>query len=118
MLRPICGDARSCWKGEWPRRILRWLEGGGRKGDASPFIDSDLPYEEWLAVIRCGQDLFPTSTAKVLKILAREHSDDGARFNAVMLLDEARQLEIADLEAVLTRETDPDAQQALLELRE
>ena len=89
-----------------------------RNGDVSPFIDSDLPYEEWLAVIRCGQDLFPTSTAKVLKILAREHSDDGARFNAVMLLDEAGQLEIADLETVLTRETDPDAQQALLELRE
>ena len=62
-------------------------------------------YEEWLAVIRCGQDRFPTSTAKVLKILAREHSDDGARFNAVMLLDEAGQLEIADLETVLTRET-------------
>jgi hypothetical protein len=36
----------------------------------------------------------------------------------VMLLDEAGQLEIADLETVLTRETDPDAQQALLELRE
>jgi hypothetical protein len=53
-----------------------------------------------------------------LKILAREHSDDGARFNAVRLLDEAGQLEIADLETVLTRETDPDAQQALLELRE
>jgi hypothetical protein len=46
-----------------------------RRGDASPFIDSDQPYEEWLAVIRCGQDLFPTSTAKVLKILAPEHSD-------------------------------------------
>ena len=60
-----------------------------RNGDASPFIDSDLPYEEWLAVIRCGQDLFPTSTAEVLRILAREHSDDGARFNAAMLLDEA-----------------------------
>ena len=42
-----------------------------RKGDASPFIDSDLPYEEWLAVIRCGQDFFPTSTAKVLKTGAR-----------------------------------------------
>jgi hypothetical protein len=89
-----------------------------QNGDASPFIDSDLPYEEWLAVIRCGQDLFPTSTAEVLKILARAHSDDGTRFNVVMLLDEAGQLEIADLEAVLSRETDPDAQQALLEVRE
>jgi hypothetical protein len=88
-----------------------------RNGDASPFIDSDLPYEEWLAVIACGQCLFPTSTAKVLKILAREHFDDGARFNAVMLLDEAGQLEIVDLEAVIRRETDPDALEALLGLR-
>jgi hypothetical protein len=83
-----------------------------------PSFDCDLPYEEWLAVIRCGQDLFQTSTAEVLKILGREHYDDGVRFNVVMLLDEAGQLEIADLEAVLSRETDPDAKRALLELRE
>jgi hypothetical protein len=89
-----------------------------RNGDASPFFDCDLPYEEWLAVIRCGQDLFQTSTAEVLKILGRKHYDDGVRFNVVMLLDEAGQLEIADLEAVLSRETDPDAKRALLELRE
>jgi hypothetical protein len=31
------------------------------------------------------QDLLPTLTGKVLKILARGHADDGARFNAVML---------------------------------
>jgi hypothetical protein len=62
------------------------------------------------------RDLFQTSTAEVLKILAREHSDDTVRFNAVMLLDEAGQLKLADLEAVLSREADPDAQLVLLEL--
>jgi hypothetical protein len=89
-----------------------------RNGDARPFTDCDLPYEEWLAVIRVGQDRFPLSTAKVLKIFAREHFDDGARFNAVMLLDEAGQLETGDLEAVIRRETDPEARQTLLELRD
>jgi hypothetical protein len=87
-----------------------------RNGDAIPFIDADLPYEEWLAVIACGQCLFATSTTKVLKILAREHFDDGVRFNVVMLLDESGQLEIVDLEAVLHRETDLDARETLLEL--
>lgn len=55
-----------------------------RNGDANPFSDSDLPYEEWLAVFACG----------------REDFDDGVRFNAVMLLEEAGQLEMDDLEAV------------------
>jgi hypothetical protein len=89
-----------------------------RNGDAVSFLDGDLPYEEWLAVFACGQSLFPTSTAKVLKVLAREHFDDGVRFNAVMLLDEADQLEMDDLEAVICRETDPDALEALHELRD
>ena len=88
-----------------------------RTGDAIPFINADLPYEEWLAVFACGQCLFPTSTTKVLKVLAREHFDDGTRFNVAVLLDEAGQLGIADLEAVLHRENDPDFREALLALR-
>jgi len=86
----------------------------------TPFPPRNLPrlHEEWIAVIACGQDLFPSSTATVLKFLAQKHFDDGVRFNAVMLLDEAGQLEPTDLEAVHRRETDPEAQQALFELRE
>jgi hypothetical protein len=89
-----------------------------RNGDAEPFSDSDLPYEEWLAVVDCGLSLFPESTARMLKALAREHFDDGVRFNAVMLLDDAGQLEAGDLEAVIRLEQDPDALEALLELRD
>ena len=89
-----------------------------RNGDAPSFLNSDLPYEEWLAVMYCGQSLFPASTAKVLKVVARNHLDDGVRFYAVMLLDEVGQLETAYLNAVLRRETDPDAVEALLELRD
>jgi hypothetical protein len=88
-----------------------------RNGIADPFLDTDIPYEEWLAVVACGQSLFPISTAAVLKRLAREHFDDGVRFNVVMLLDEAGELGMEDLEAVIGRENDPDALEALIELR-
>jgi hypothetical protein len=89
-----------------------------RNGDGRPFIDTDIPYEEWLAVISCGQSLFPTPATKVLKFLARNHFEDGVRFNAVMLLYEAGQLEPAVLEAVLCREADADAIAALHQLRD
>jgi hypothetical protein len=88
-----------------------------RNGIADPFLDTDIPYEEWLAVVACGQSLFPIWTAAVLKRLAREHFDDGVRFNVVMLLDEAGELGMEDLEAVIGRENDPDALEALIELR-
>jgi hypothetical protein len=56
-----------------------------RNGDAAPFIDADIPYEEWLAVIAVGRSLFPESSARVLKSLAREHYDDAARYNAMSM---------------------------------
>ncbi len=40
-----------------------------RNGNADPFIDADIPYEEWLAVIAVGRSLFPESSARVLKSL-------------------------------------------------
>jgi hypothetical protein len=89
-----------------------------RNGDAAPFIDADIPYEEWLAVIAVGRSLFPESSARVLKSLAREHYDDAARYNAVVLLDEAGALETADVDAVIDRECDPEILEFLYELRE
>jgi hypothetical protein len=89
-----------------------------RNGNAVPFMDSDIPYEEWLAVIAVGQSLFPDSSAQVLKALAREHYDDGVRFNAILLLDEGDALETADVDAVIAREHDHDTLEALRELRE
>jgi hypothetical protein len=89
-----------------------------RNGNADPFLDSDIPYEEWLAVIAVGQFLFPDSSNKVLKALAREHYEDGGRFNAVLLLDEAGALEVSDVNAVIAREYDPEILELLRELRE
>jgi hypothetical protein len=89
-----------------------------RNGNADPFMDTDIPYEEWLVVIAVGQSLFPESSARVLKFLAREHYDDAARYNAIVLLDEAGALEIADVNAVIARECDPETLEFLYELRE
>ena len=89
-----------------------------RNGHADPFTDVDLPYEEWLAVFCCGQSRWPTTTAKVLKALAREHTDDGVRFNVAVLLAEAGDLSASDLDAVLHQETDPDSREILLAMRD
>lgn len=87
-----------------------------RRGDAEAFDDCDLPYEEWLAVITCGLELFPTSMVRVLKVMARQHIGEGLRFTAVMLLDEAGQLDRRDVEGAIVVETDPDAMETLLEM--
>ena len=88
-----------------------------RNGDAAPFLDNDLPYEEWLAILSCGQSLFPESTGSILRVLAREHFDDGVRFNSVQLLDDADQLEAADIDALLKTERDPETAALLREMR-
>lgn len=89
-----------------------------RNGNAAPFLDSDLPYEEWLAVIAVGQSLFSSASNQVLKVLAREHYDDGVRFNAVALLDEACSLDTSDVDAVIDCESDQEILEILYELRQ
>jgi hypothetical protein len=64
-----------------------------------------LPFEEWLAVLLSGQSIFPDHAASILKVLARDHFDDGIRYNAVALLDDAGQLDRADIEGLLGRKT-------------
>ncbi len=44
----------------------------------------------------------------MLKGLAQDHVDDGVRFNAVQLLDEAGQLTQADVEQLMSAERDED----------
>jgi hypothetical protein len=87
-----------------------------REGDAEVFLDSDLPYEEWLAVVACGQSRFPETTIKALRTIAEKHFDDGVRFNAIVLLDEAGQLSRADLERLQSHERDPENLEFLLSL--
>jgi hypothetical protein len=88
-----------------------------RNGDAAPFLDNVLPYEEWLATLHSGLSLFPEPTWSVLRVLAREHFDDGVRFNSVQLLDDADQLEPADIDALLKTERDPENVALLREMR-
>jgi len=76
-----------------------------RNGDATPFLDNDLPYEEWLATLNFGLSLFPEPTGSVLRVLAQDHFDDGVRFNSVQLLDDADQLEAADIDALFEDRT-------------
>jgi hypothetical protein len=85
-------------------------------GDAGQFMDSELPYEEWLAVLRTGQSLFPNTTSTVLLSLARDHYDDGVRFNAIQLLDEAGSLTEAAATELLAGEQDPETVQLLIDL--
>jgi hypothetical protein len=87
-----------------------------RNGDAGPFLDTDLPYEEWLAVIACAESLFPDNRSQMLKTLARDHADDGVRFNAITMLDDAGQLDVADIIELLHGERDSDTQELLREL--
>lgn len=51
-----------------------------RKGNIEPFLDSELPYEEWLAVFAVGRAYFPELTDESLKALARDHIEGGLRF--------------------------------------
>jgi hypothetical protein len=88
-----------------------------RNGDAAPLLDNDLPYEEWLATLYSGLSLFPEPTGSVLRVLAREHFDDGVRFNSVLLLEEADRLEAADIDALLKTERDPENVALLREMR-
>jgi len=101
------------------REISGHLVEALRSGDAAPFLDeTDLPYEEWLAVMSAAQALFPTMTARVLHSLARDHYDDAVRFNAVQLLDDADQLTASQISALIAIERDPDNIDLLRELME
>lgn len=84
--------------------------------DFDPLLDNDLPYEEWLAVLAVSQSRFPDSTCAVLKSLALNHFDDGVRWNAIQLLDEAGQLDTTEIENLLSHERDPENAEFLQEL--
>jgi hypothetical protein len=87
-----------------------------RNGDAGPFLDTDVPYEEWIAVMECGQELFSDSTYGILKILARDHFDDGVRFNAIAMLDDAGKLDARAVEALLAHECNAETLELLRDL--
>jgi hypothetical protein len=84
-----------------------------RTGDAAPFLENQLPFEEWMAVLVSGQSIFPDRAASILKTLARNHLDDGVRYNAIALLEDAGQLTRADIESLLQGEHDPETHELL-----
>ena len=101
------------------REISGHLVEALRAGDPAPFLDeTGLPYEEWLAVMYAALGLFPTTAARVLYALARDHYDDAVRFNAVQLLSDADLLTPSDMSALLATEQDPDNIDLLRELAE
>ena len=79
-----------------------------RMGDAEPFQDEAVPYEEWLAIIQTGLSHFPQTTIDILCTVAMEHYSDAYRFNAVQILSEAQSLDRSVLQHWLAGETDPD----------
>jgi len=87
-----------------------------RNEDIDPFLDNDLPYDEWVAVVECGLSRFPKSATKILKIVAQRHVDDGVRFNVIQLLDDAGGLSSADIRRLLLCERDPEILELLREL--
>jgi hypothetical protein len=86
-----------------------------RNGNAAPFLETELPFEEWMAVLVSGQSIFPDSCASILKTLARDHFDDGVRYNAIALLEEAGKLATAEIEGLLQTEHDPETRELLVE---
>lgn len=79
-----------------------------RIANAQPFEDEVLPYEEWLAIIDTGLCVFPSQTRAILRSIARDHLNDGYRYNAIQLLAEENALSHNLLLNLLASETDPD----------
>jgi hypothetical protein len=88
-----------------------------RRGDAEPFLaETDLPYEEWLAVMKTAVDLFPKTASLILFRLASDHYDDSIRFNAIQLLDGDSSLTADRIAKLLEKERDLDTVELLQSL--
>ena len=88
-----------------------------RRGNAEPFLaDTDLPYEEWLAVMKTALDLFPETASLILFKLAGDHYDDSIRFNAIQLLYGGSTLTAERIAKLLEKERDPDTVELLQSL--
>jgi hypothetical protein len=98
------------------REVSGHLLEAARKGNAAPFLETELPFEEWVAILLSGQSIFADRCAGILKTLALRHFDDGVRYNAIALLDDAGQLDTAEIEGLLRREHDPETRELLFEL--
>jgi hypothetical protein len=98
------------------REVSGLLLEAARMGDAAPFLETGLPFEEWVAVLVSGQSIFPDHCASILTTLARNHFDDGVRYNAISLLDDAGQLDTAEIESLLRSEHEPETRELLFEL--
>ena len=100
------------------REVSGHLVEAVRRGDAEPFLaETDLPYEEWLAVMKTALDLFPKTASLILFRLASDHYGDSIRFNAIQLLGGDGYLTAARISKLLEEERDPDTIELLQTLR-
>ncbi|MGY6645043.1 MAG: hypothetical protein ACXIVD_07460 [Salinarimonas sp.] len=82
------------------------------------FLDKDLPFEEWLAVLAIGRRKYPYETVSALREIAKRHSDSGHRFNAIRILDEMDQIDETILGYLLAMESDSDTVEFLESMRD
>lgn len=78
-----------------------------RREDAEPFMDEVVPYEEWLAILDVGLNLFPRQTTGVLKIVVLAHVDRPS-LQCDSLLGRAETLNTRFLKSLLRKEEDSD----------
>lgn len=87
-----------------------------RNADPAPFLECNLPYEEWLAIADLGFSKFATGATTVFMSIPREHSDDGHRFNAIQLLDSWNSLSPIEAASLMENEVDPEVRELLAEI--
>ena len=88
-----------------------------RKGYTLPWLDeSEIGYEEWLAVTRACMEQYPRQAVKVLRHVARLHTDPGHRWNAVQILNEYEMLDRRFAEVLKKHERDPELAELLSEI--
>lgn len=89
-----------------------------RAGEAEPFFDCDIPYEEWLAVINTGISLFPKEAQEILMKIAYSHFYDDHRYNALKILHDVWGCDRLFIEKCLAREKDGEVAELLEEMLE
>lgn len=99
----------------WFRETTGDLFEAMRVRNVTPFLDTDIPYDEWVATVQSGLALFPDQAVALLGSLARNHVDDGVRFNAVQMLIDCDELTQSDATDLLAVEIDEEVQSLLLE---
>jgi hypothetical protein len=74
-----------------------------------------VPFEEWDALVAYALREHPSQAQHLLRIIAKDHPDDGWRFNAIRHLEEAGLLDTEVRNELLATERDRDVLDLLLQ---